>query len=577
MDLEKKCNGCKKILKIENFTSEEKESKVYSKCHLCRAKLVKIKNRCKVCGINACYNFQGENEGIYCKQHSQAGMIDIKHKKCENENCKKRPIFNYEGETNALYCKYHSLAGMIDIISKRCSFEDCKKRPTFNFEGETNALYCKQHSQLGMIDIISKRCSFKDCKKRPNFNFEGEEKALYCKQHSQLGMIDIKNKRCISEGCKKNPLFNFEGEVKRLYCKQHSLSGMVDIKNKRCISEGCKKNPLFNFEGEEKALYCKQHSQLGMIDIKNKRCISEGCKKQPTFNFEGEEKALYCKQHSQAGMVNIKDKKCSFDNCRLQAIYNLPNMFPAFCKRHKKDGMLESPRKKCLKKECNQIAQYGILTPLRCEIHKIKDDINLVERHCQNKLCQNGNAIDILDHNGFCVSFCSALKQYEIYKKHQKKKEEFVGKLLERHIHLPFYMRDSAGDNGCSNNRPDFVYHLGTHILIIEVDENQHKSYTNCGHTKEEKIKRENNRMYNISGEFDFLPIIWLRYNPDNFKVDGKNVKIIESERQSILIKWVEKCISYKDFKGILVKYLFYDEYKETDNSFTRITQEDLI
>ena len=38
-ETEKKCNGCKKILNIKNFIAENRE-KPYSKCGLCRVKLI---------------------------------------------------------------------------------------------------------------------------------------------------------------------------------------------------------------------------------------------------------------------------------------------------------------------------------------------------------------------------------------------------------------------------------------------------------------------------------------------------------------------------------------------------------
>jgi hypothetical protein len=85
-------------------------------------------------------------------------MVDIRNKKCIYEGCKKRPSFNYEKENNALYCKEHSLPDMVDIKSKKCIYEGCKKRPNFNYEKENNPLYCKEHSLPYMVDIKNKRC-----------------------------------------------------------------------------------------------------------------------------------------------------------------------------------------------------------------------------------------------------------------------------------------------------------------------------------------------------------------------------------------------------------------------------------
>ena len=372
--------------------------------------------------------------------------------------------------------------------------------------------------------------------------------------------------------------FNMEGEKNGLYCNEHKLAGMVDVKHKRCIYEGCKIRPNFNVEGETEGLYCNTHKQVGMIDVKHKRCIYEGCKTRPSFNFEGETEGLYCDTHKLTGMIDVKHTRCKFTekNCRTRATFNFPNMYPDFCSKHKKDGMISEPRKKCIEDQCYSIAIYGILIHIHCEEHKQEGEYNLVERKCLNPACDN-KFIDILDINGFCVSFCSMIEQSKLYKKYQKKKEMAIKNLLEKHIDIPLYMYDEKGDNGCSTSKPDFVYHLGTHILIIEVDEKQHKSYKNCGETKEKSEAIEKRRMYNLSSEFDGLPLIFIRYNPDNYRVNEKLMKTTDKQRHDLLIRWVKKCISYKTFfgYGILVKYLFFDEHNETDISFIRITEDD--
>ena len=49
---------------------------------------------------------------------------------------------------------------------------------------------------------------------------------------------------------------------------------------------------------------------------------------------------------------------------------------------------------------------------------------------------------------------------------------------------------------------------FGSHIIIIEIDENQHTSY--------EEIC-ENKRTMEISQDFGFRPIIFIRFNPDSY------------------------------------------------------------
>ena len=61
--------------------------------------------------------------------------------------------------------------------------------------------------------------------------------------------------------------------------------------------------------------------------------------------------------------------------------------------------------------------------------------------------------------------------------------------------------------------RKEFRYDFGTCKVYIEVDEKQHKSYCELG---------EVNRMKNIYMNAGGITIVFIRYNPHNFKTDGK-------------------------------------------------------
>lgn len=138
--------------------------------------------------------------------------------------------------------------------------------------------------------------------------------------------------------------------------------------------------------------------------------------------------------------------------------------------------------------------------------------------------------------------------------------------------------QDEAVDKSCSRKRPDYVYHCGDHIVIIEVDEDQHKSYK-CsvyGDDKNGKMKGEMNRMFEICQSFDGLPCIILRYNPDSYTCNGKIVKTSPSSRHALLNKWVKKCIREKQ-NGFVVKYLFYDDFDESDATFIQIDEKNVI
>jgi len=56
---------------------------------------------------------------------------------------------------------------------------------------------------------------------------------------------------------------------------------------------------------------------------------------------------------------------------------------------------------------------------------------------------------------------------------------------------------------------------LGYQVLIIEIDENQHIDYDcSC----------ENKRIMELSQDVGHRPIVFIRFNPDDYQKDGKNI-----------------------------------------------------
>ena len=83
----KKCQGCKKMLTIEKFKTDEREA-TYSKCQKCRLTVVKRANYCELCGIRATYNFEGDTRRRFCAEHKEAGMVNVISKTCETKGCR---------------------------------------------------------------------------------------------------------------------------------------------------------------------------------------------------------------------------------------------------------------------------------------------------------------------------------------------------------------------------------------------------------------------------------------------------------------------------------------------------------
>ena len=110
-----------------------------------------------------------------------------------------------------------------------------------------------------------------------------------------------------------------------------------------------------------------------------------------------------------------------------------------------------------------------------------------------------------------------------------------------------------TGDCDCSHRRRiDFRKLLNGTLVCIEVDENQHSSYT------DEEI-RYNDIMMVHGGN-----IIFIRFNPDRYKINGKVINKDIRERLEILRNTVERIEidleNSVNFGLFTIRKLFYDE-----------------
>jgi hypothetical protein len=235
--------------------------------------------------------------------------------------------------------------------------------------------------------------------------------------------------------------------------------------------------------------------------------------------------------------------------CKTRPYYGIPANKPTYCARHKKENMIKNPAKYCNIENCKNIATYGINITKHCQDHKKDEEILLVERKCKD--C---GTVDILSSNKLCLTYCEKAKEYDQYKKYIKHKQLRVQKILTERIGKPDRIEESI-DTDCGSERVDFMYECKTHNVGIEPDENQHKYNCELG---------EFNRMKNIFFALgQDAPLIFIRYNPDNYRVNGILQKIPQSKREDELIRWVKHYMENipEDICSIL--YLFYDEYSQ--------------
>jgi very-short-patch-repair endonuclease len=105
------------------------------------------------------------------------------------------------------------------------------------------------------------------------------------------------------------------------------------------------------------------------------------------------------------------------------------------------------------------------------------------------------------------------------------------------------------------SNRPDVLWRLKTHWVIVEVDEAQHKgnSYS-CERRRELEL-------CNCAGG---LPVYVIRFNPDPFKTGSKTnrVKVVGetiAKRHASVVEAIKIAVEHTNPQGLTFKKLFFD------------------
>ena len=146
----------------------------------------------------------------------------------------------------------------------------------------------------------------------------------------------------------------------------------------------------------------------------------------------------------------------------------------------------------------------------------------------------------------------------------KRKSEESMSKQLvkmnfvfERENRIDFKCAIDEPEKTCS--KVDFVIHNDRAIFFVENDENQHRHYPiPC------ELRRMTDTYHSIclSDNPPQVPVVWIRFNPDKFKVNGTEKKASKEERFKQL---EDVLLNYKPSCQMEVIYMFYDSITGDD------------
>lgn len=197
-----------------------------------------------------------------------------------------------------------------------------------------------------------------------------------------------------------------------------------------------------------------------------------------------------------------------------------------YCKECEGNGICEHGKYKrhCVECDGNEICEHhkrrDICIDCKgngiCEHNKLRSFCKICDgyRLCKSEWCYtSGNT----KYNGYCTRCCIYLfPEIQVSRNYKTKETDVVNRITETFRDFT-WVHDKKIIDGCSRRRPDLLLDVGSHIIIIEIDENKHNSYDcSC----------ENKRVMEISIDLGHRPTVFIRFNPDEYiKDDGEIIK----------------------------------------------------
>ena len=168
---------------------------------------------------------------------------------------------------------------------------------------------------------------------------------------------------------------------------------------------------------------------------------------------------------------------------------------------------------------------------------------------CKSEWCEKTKNKKYDDYCLFC--YVNLFPDKPIVRNYKTKEKDVVDRVLNNFPNFTWIM-DKRIKEGCSRRRPDLLLDMGSHIIIVEIDENAHTNYDcSC----------ENKRLMEISQDLDFRPIVFIRFNPDDYiDKEGKKIRSCwKINRKTGLVVLDEKRVEeWNDRISVLVEQINY-------------------
>lgn len=400
-------------------------------------------------------------------------------------------------------------------------------------------------------------CTARNCTTRAKYGFPNQ-KAVFCASHKQEGMVHVEAKRCEIEGC--DVIVTRKNAEGKLLCKNHNplhvaptkaekpgrVYGPIPKPGKYCKEPSCMLKCNYG-EMAGKPEYCSQHKTASMVNLTALICQAHGCLKGASF---GDDKTprQFCAEHKKKDMVSVKRHVCISKDCETRASYGPVGEKPTRCAKHKITGMVNTVSRICEEEGCSKYACFGHLNekPIRCSTHADLNMVDLVNATCAAEGC---NVRIHPENNDF--KFCATHDTENL--RHSKVREISVAKLLQDNNKIwTSWNKEPQDIRLCGGMyKPDFTFETPTHVVIIEVDELQHA---------QPGYKCDNKRMLDIFNSYGGLPLHFIRFNPDRWKLAGLAQNTQMKTRYRNLLRVLDSALNkHPSDNPFVITRLYYD------------------
>ena len=314
--------------------------------------------------------------------------------------------------------------------------------------------------------------------KKINLKCIHEKRKTYCKDCGGGGLCEHDKPRHYCKDCDGNCLCKHE---KRKYrCKECNGSSLCNHGVEKYGCKECGKHNILCIHEKRKS-HCKECGGIGICEHSKRktRCIE--CR--------GSELCIH------------KIRKSICKECKGNSLCN-HNKVKTFCKECNGGGICLHNRVRSSCKDCNG----GSLCKHQKQKPRCKECGG--SELCKNKWCEVRKNRKYEEYCMPCFVNNPENKDKPAMRNYKTKENEVVFRIKETFPDFT-WITDKKIEDGCSKRRPDLLLDMGSHIIIVEVDENKHTDYDcSCEHK----------RLMEISQDLGHRPIIFIRFNPDSYK-----------------------------------------------------------